>query len=263
MIWNSEPLGNGELLAKTDITVINARLAQGVPPDGSVCPQSGLSEAGRIDALELRSQIALDIAARHDIRVRKLAVVHALNIVPLNGVREAGLEGGNAGYLPAANCQVFHPVDSAPESLAAPKGQLIHIAGDEPFIDIEVRRSVVQVRVMVVLEALIAGSGGAHAGCRRLDVQAPGPGKDCSCGQIVSAMLEFDVGRVVVGIAVEVAVDVKAVEIWIGQAANRGAGSLAEVDVGAGDWIGRLAEGHARRRDWIRLRDIASIEEMR
>ena len=139
---------------------------------------------------------------------------------------------------------------------------MIHIAGDEPVIDIEVRRSVVQVRVMVVLEALIAGSRGAHAGCRRLDVQAPGPGKDCSCGQILSAMLEFDVGRVVVGIAVEVAVNVKAVEVWIGQAANRGAGSHAEVDVATGDWILLLAERTARRWDLIRLGDIVSIEKV-
>src|SRR5271156_2649848 len=104
---------------------------------------------------------------------------------------------------------------------------------------------------MVVLKALIAGSRGAHAGCRRLDVEAPGPGKDCSCGQIVSTMLEFDVGRVVVGITVEITVNVEAVEVWIGQAANRGAGSLAEVDVGTRNWIGRGAERHARRRDLI------------
>ena len=67
---------------------------------------------------------------------------------------------------------------------------------------------------MVVLEALIAGSGSAHAGRRRLDVHAPGPGKTAVAAKSVSAMLEFDVGRVVVGIAVEVAVNVKAVEIW-------------------------------------------------
>ena len=35
----SEPLGKGELLANTQIPVINARLAQGVPSDGSVRPE--------------------------------------------------------------------------------------------------------------------------------------------------------------------------------------------------------------------------------
>jgi len=93
----SEPLGKVELLANTQIPVINARLAQCVPPDGSVRPEWGLGEAGRIDALELRSQIAMNVTARHNIRVHKLAVVRALNIIPHNGVGEAGLEGGNAG----------------------------------------------------------------------------------------------------------------------------------------------------------------------
>ncbi len=88
---------------------------------------------------------------------------------------------------------------SAGDLLAATEGQVVDIAGDEPLVDVEVGRSVVQVGVVIVHEALVAGSAGADSGCRGLVVLALGPGIDRGCSQVVGAMLELDVHRVVVG----------------------------------------------------------------
>jgi len=64
--------------------------------------------------------------------MHELTVVDALDIVRLDRVREAGLEGSNTGNFPTANREVFRAVDIAREFLAPSKRQLIHIAGDEP-----------------------------------------------------------------------------------------------------------------------------------
>src|ERR1700722_7580375 len=115
---------------------------------------------------------------------------------------------------------------------------------------------------MVVFEALVARPGRTHAGCRRLIVPALGPGVDSCYCRIAGAMLELDVARVVVRVTVEVAVNVKPIEIRIRQPAHHSAGRLGDVNVAATDWIFRLAEVQTRIWDWVRLRDIVSIEQM-
>lgn len=118
----SDALPNVDRLAKTHIKIINARLAQVVPRRVSIRPQWWLGEAGRIETLKLRRQIAMNLAARHIIRMLELGIVQALDICPGNGERETSLEGGDAANLPAANRQVFRPVDSAPNFLPRPNG---------------------------------------------------------------------------------------------------------------------------------------------
>src|SRR6266852_6855751 len=114
---------------------------------------------------------------------------------------------------------------------------------------------------MVVHSALEAFAGGANSGRRRLIVEALGPGKDPGHGQVAGAMLKLDVHRVVVAIAVPVAVDVEPVEVRIRQPARLGAWGLSQVDECAG-CILRLAERQAGGRNAEGLRDSTPVPEM-
>src|SRR5258707_10862645 len=119
--------------------------------------------------------------------MRELLTVIAKQGTATNGIWEASLERGDAGKLPSADHNVRRTVDIAAKLLATSEGQLPYIAGHKPVIDIEVRGSIIQVWIVVVLEALVACTRSANTGRCRLVVQTPGPCEDAGHCQIVSA----------------------------------------------------------------------------
>src|SRR5215470_5731386 len=115
-------LRDAELLAYGCIKVIDTRLAIVVTREVAKRAKSGLDEAVWIEARELAAGIAMDVAARREIRVHELAEVDTLNVIRLHSERETALEGDDAAKLPAANCEIYRPVDLIPELLTTAEG---------------------------------------------------------------------------------------------------------------------------------------------
>ena len=114
---------------------------------------------------------------------------------------------------------------------------------------------------MIVHRALEAFASGADSGRRRLVIHALGPGEDSGYGKVASAMLKLHVHRVVMRIAVPVAVDVEIGEILIRQPTCVRAGGYAEVVVRACR-VGVLTERQAGCGNRERLRDVATVEQV-
>src|SRR5215472_17574202 len=115
--------------------------------------------------------------------------------------------------------------------------------------------------MMVIGGALEPLTGGADPGCCRLVIHAFGPGKDPGYGQIASAMLKLHVHRVVMGIAVPVAVDIETGEIRIRQPARVRTRGYAEVYV-VSSRVLLLTEREAGRRNRERLSNVAAVEKV-
>ncbi len=151
----------------------------------------------------------MNVAALDPVRALNWLLSTPPNVVSRDAVRESGLESGDSRGLPPADQQIRCAVHVVAIFASATERQVVYVAGDESLVDVEVRRSVVQLRVVIVHESLEASAGRANAGSRRLVVLAVGPGVDRGRGQVVSAVLELDVHGVVVRVAVPVTVDVE------------------------------------------------------
>src|SRR6266567_5179726 len=161
--------------------------------------------------------MGLGVAARYLIRPLSNRARYASDIARTHTVWKSGLECGDAGNLPAANGQVGCPAHVRRNLLAASNGQVVNEARNEPLVDVEIRRSVIEIRIVVVHEALEATAAGAHAGRRRFVIFAVSPGIDGGYGHVACTTFELHVHRVVVGVAVEVAVDVEVGEVLVRQ----------------------------------------------
>lgn len=208
-----------EIFAEAHIPVVYAGLAQEVTRCVAVHTDRRLSKAAYIQALEFACEITVNIAARSQVRALELCVKKAGRIRRSDAEWKSGLECGDARDLPTANRQIGDAIHSAGKFLAASERELVNVAGYKAMVDIEVRRTVVQRRIVVVHGALITAAGCADSGCGGLVVLAVGPGIDRGHGQIVSAMFKLDVHRVVMGVTVEVAVDIEPGEVRIRQPA--------------------------------------------
>lgn len=118
----SNAFGNAEFLADRSIKVVDARCPQEVTRGVSKRAEGWLGKTIWVEARELPSEIAMNIAAFHYIRVHELAVINALDVVRCDRYWEAALEGDDAAELPASDCDVCSSVDLIRIFLAATNG---------------------------------------------------------------------------------------------------------------------------------------------
>ena len=116
------------------------------------------------------------VAASHSARARSNRGLNATDVARTHTVRKSGLECSDAGHFPAANNQVGCPTDVRCQVLATAHGHVVDEARNKPLINVEVRRPVIEIRIVVVHEALVAGAARAYSGSRRLIVLAVCPG---------------------------------------------------------------------------------------
>src|SRR6266567_9041603 len=108
------------------------------------------------------------IAARHLVWPRCDCGLHTADIVGRHAVWEPGLERGDTGKFPAADRQFGYPTGARCNLLTAANGKVVNEAREEELVEVEIRWSVIEIRIVVVHEALEAGAAGAHSGGRRL-----------------------------------------------------------------------------------------------
>ena len=93
-----------------------------------------------------------------------------------NRVRESLLEGCDSSDLPSSNGKIHTPVDGRSKFLAASEWQLIDEAGDKALPHAEVGKTVIFLRIVIVLESLISSAGCSNACGSRLVIHTLGPG---------------------------------------------------------------------------------------
>src|SRR6516162_5429767 len=222
-------LGNAEVLADTHIPVVNARLFQPITRCISVDTERRLREALGVNSLEHCGEVCVYIAALGSVRALEEGAKHSSNIARGPAIREPGLEGGDPCSLPAADQQIGGAVHARRDLLSSAKWQFVDVAGHEPLVYVEVRGTIVQLRMVGVHESLESGAGGAYAGGCRLVILAVGPGVHrCRC-QVMGTVFELHVYAVVVRIAVPIAVDIDVDKVGVGSPAGIAAWGNTEI----------------------------------
>src|SRR5215469_11810267 len=108
-----DALGDGEVLGHAHIPIVDSGLAEEVALGRAELAQSRLREACRVDALHHLSKVRLDVAAGDDIGALRRRVKRAVDVVGVDSIWEAGLEGCDSSGLPSADEQVSSPVHAA------------------------------------------------------------------------------------------------------------------------------------------------------
>ena len=124
---------------------------------------------------EASLEAAVNFATWHNIGTRSRATEKPGQVGGGNSIWEPGLEGGNTGNFPTAYSKVLSFVCGAKETPAASDRQIVDVAGNKTLVHIEVRRSVIELRIVIIHEALVPRASGAHACGSRFIIQAPRP----------------------------------------------------------------------------------------
>ena len=131
-------LPDRQVLHYSHVEVVDTRLSKEVTRRIAVYPDCRLSEAGRVQALELLRKTAMNIAPRNQVRTLCEGSQQTSRIRRSYAERESGLERRDAGQLLAANCKVSRPASVAQHLPATTDRKVVDVAGDEAVIHVEV-----------------------------------------------------------------------------------------------------------------------------
>lgn len=137
-------------LAQAHIPIVDPGLCQGVASGAAVNSKARLLERGGIEPLI--DALTADIGTSNLVCPHAKALVRA-GIIGQNCKRETGLEGGNDAQLPTTNRGVLGSVYTSQKMLPAPHRQTVNNAVDEPVLHTEVRRTIVESGIEVILMA--------------------------------------------------------------------------------------------------------------
>ena len=154
----ANPIGEVPVLLRGDVRVVEARCAQ--PRDKARSVAEAVDAGGHLlkgEGVEVPVDVSvLDVEAADDVWT-DVGAVEIGSAATRDAEREAGLEGGDAGDLPAADDGIDTAVEVAAELAAATDGELVDVVDDERVRGVAAIDGLLGGEIVVVLRSLIAG----------------------------------------------------------------------------------------------------------
>ena len=200
-------LRDAEALSNTHVPVVNARLAK--PSCGVYCHRRRVPAGKQSKLMRCRVLVRLSwiLQPGYLVGALKECTLYSADIASCDAVWKTRLKRGNARGFPTADDKVGCTVHAACNLLPTSKRKLIDVVDHESLVNVEVRKTVIQFRMVIVHEALETRAGCANAGSGRLVVLALGPCVDGGYAQSRARCSNFTFKRVVVRVTMPVAVD--------------------------------------------------------